>query len=162
MSDSCDPVNCSLPGSSVHGILQARMLEWVVISLSRGTSRSRNWAQVSRIAGGCSTYWAMWDIFRWRHTHIQQIDLLSVWHGDYLLFLKWKWIIIKVFFLIIFTLSMLRKRRVWSCCFWDGRCGGGGTVGRKTGIFSVILCKYIIISVWILLFHLYKNDWVFE
>ena len=32
MSDSCDPMNCSPPGSSVHGILQARILEWVAIS----------------------------------------------------------------------------------------------------------------------------------
>ena len=34
----CDPMDCSLPGSSVHGILQARILEWVAISLSRGSS----------------------------------------------------------------------------------------------------------------------------
>ena len=34
MSDSCDPMNCSLPCSSVHGILQARILEWVPISFS--------------------------------------------------------------------------------------------------------------------------------
>ena len=34
----CDPVVCSLPGSSVHGILQARILEWVAISFSRGSS----------------------------------------------------------------------------------------------------------------------------
>ena len=34
MSDSCNPMNCSLPGSSVHGILQARILEWVAISFS--------------------------------------------------------------------------------------------------------------------------------
>ena len=34
----CDPVDCSLPGSSVHGILQARTLEWVAISFSRGSS----------------------------------------------------------------------------------------------------------------------------
>ena len=32
----CDPVDCSLPGSSAHGILQARILEWVAISFSRG------------------------------------------------------------------------------------------------------------------------------
>ena len=32
----CDPVDCSLPGSSVHGILQARILEWVTISFSKG------------------------------------------------------------------------------------------------------------------------------
>ena len=35
MSDSCNPMNCSLPGSSVHGILQARILEWVAISFSK-------------------------------------------------------------------------------------------------------------------------------
>ena len=35
VSDSCDPMDCSLPGSSVHGILQAGILEWVAISFSR-------------------------------------------------------------------------------------------------------------------------------
>ena len=45
MSDSCDPMDCSLPGSSVHGILQARILEWVAISFSRGSSQPRNWTQ---------------------------------------------------------------------------------------------------------------------
>ena len=39
----CDPVDCSLPGSSVHGILQARILEWVAITFSRGSSRTRDW-----------------------------------------------------------------------------------------------------------------------
>ena len=38
MSDSCDRMDCSPPGSSVHGILQARILEWVAISSSRGSS----------------------------------------------------------------------------------------------------------------------------
>ena len=38
----CDPVDCSLPGSSVHGILQARVLEWVATSFSRGSSQSRD------------------------------------------------------------------------------------------------------------------------
>ena len=39
MFDSCDPMDCSLPGSSVHGILQARIVEWVAISFSRGSSQ---------------------------------------------------------------------------------------------------------------------------
>ena len=47
----CDPVDCSLPGSSVHGILQARVLEWVAISFSRGPSQARDRAWVSLIAG---------------------------------------------------------------------------------------------------------------
>ena len=51
MSDSFDPVDCSPPGSSVHGILQARILEWVAISFSRGSSLLRDRTQVSCIAG---------------------------------------------------------------------------------------------------------------
>ena len=39
----CDPIACSLPGSSVHGISQARKLEWVAISFSRGFSEHRDW-----------------------------------------------------------------------------------------------------------------------
>ena len=54
----CDPMNCSLWGFSVHGILQARILEWVAISFSRGSSRPRDWTQVSRIAGRRFTLWA--------------------------------------------------------------------------------------------------------
>ena len=49
----CDPMDCSLPGSSVHGILQVRILEWVAISFSRGSSQPRDWTQVSWIAGRC-------------------------------------------------------------------------------------------------------------
>ena len=47
----CDPMDCSPPGSSAHGILQARILEWVVISFSRGSSQPSDQTQVSRIAG---------------------------------------------------------------------------------------------------------------
>ena len=49
----CNPVDCSLPGSSVHGILQARILEWVAISFSRGSSQPRDRTWVSRIGGRC-------------------------------------------------------------------------------------------------------------
>ena len=47
----CDPMNYSLPGSSVHGNLQARILEWIAIPFSRGSSRPRNHTLVSCIAG---------------------------------------------------------------------------------------------------------------
>ena len=53
MSDSLWPVNCSPPSSSVHGFLQARILEWVAISFSRGSSWPRDRTQVSYIAGRC-------------------------------------------------------------------------------------------------------------
>ena len=54
----CDPMDCSPPGSSVHGILQARILEWVAISFSRRTSWPRDRTQVSCIAGWHFTVWA--------------------------------------------------------------------------------------------------------
>ena len=44
---TCDPMNCSLPGSSVHRTSQARILEWVAISFSRGSSRHSNRTSVS-------------------------------------------------------------------------------------------------------------------
>ena len=47
----CNPMDCSPPGSSVHGISLARILEWVAISSSRGSSRPRDWTQVS--CGSC-------------------------------------------------------------------------------------------------------------
>ena len=64
----CDPVDCSLPSSSVCGILQARVLEWVAISFSRGSSRPRDQTWVSRIGGrhinlilfGCQGILALW------------------------------------------------------------------------------------------------------
>ena len=51
----CNPMDSSPPGSSVHGILQAKMLEWVAIPSSRGSSQPRDQTQVSRIAGGFFT-----------------------------------------------------------------------------------------------------------
>ena len=54
----CNPVDCSLPDFSVHGILQATILEWVVTSFSRGSSPPRDQPRVSCIAGRCFILWA--------------------------------------------------------------------------------------------------------
>ena len=51
-------MDCSLSGSSVHRIFQAKVLEWIAISFSRGSSRPRNRTQVSSIAGRPLTVWA--------------------------------------------------------------------------------------------------------
>ena len=53
----CDPVDCSPPGSSVHGILQTRILEWAAILFSRGSSRPKDQTWVSCIAGRFLTIW---------------------------------------------------------------------------------------------------------
>ena len=57
-------MDCSPPGSSVHGILQARILEWVAIPFSRGSSRPRDQTQVSCTAGGLFTVWATLTFYR--------------------------------------------------------------------------------------------------
>ena len=54
----CHPTDCSLPGSSVLGCLQARILGWVAMPFSSGSSRPRDWTQVSCAAGGSFTFWA--------------------------------------------------------------------------------------------------------
>ena len=46
----CDPLDCSAPGSSVHGTLQARTLEWVAMASSRGSSQLRDQASISYIS----------------------------------------------------------------------------------------------------------------
>ena len=60
----CDSTDYSLPGSSVHGVLQARVLEWVAISFSRGSSWPRDWNQVSGIVGRRFTVWATSPFWR--------------------------------------------------------------------------------------------------
>ena len=58
----CNPMGCSLPCSSVHGILQARILEWVAIPFSRGFSWPGDWTQVSHIADRFLTVWATREV----------------------------------------------------------------------------------------------------
>ena len=68
----CNPTDCSPPGSSVHEILQARILEWVVIPFSRGSSQPWDQTWVSCITGRFFTIWATnfqygkpvkWEVF---------------------------------------------------------------------------------------------------
>ena len=60
----CDPLDCSPPGSSVLGISQARVREWVAIFSSRGSSRARDWTCVSWIScigKQILCHWAIWE-----------------------------------------------------------------------------------------------------
>ena len=58
----CDPMHCSLPGSSVHGNFQAIVLEWIAISFSRGSSQPRDQTRVSCIVDRSFTVWATREI----------------------------------------------------------------------------------------------------
>ena len=60
----CDPMDHSPPGSSVHRILQARILEWVAIPFSRGSSWPRDRTQVSCITGRFFIVWATWEAMK--------------------------------------------------------------------------------------------------
>ena len=57
----CDSMDCSPPGSSVHGVLQVRILEWVVIPFSRGSSRPRDQAHVSYVS--CIGRWVLYHFW---------------------------------------------------------------------------------------------------
>ena len=60
-------MDCNPPGSSVHGMLQARILEWVAISFSRRSSWPRNQTQVSSIVGRFFTSWATREALIFKH-----------------------------------------------------------------------------------------------
>ena len=68
-STLCDPMDYNPPGSSVHGILQARILEWVAMSSSRGSSQPRDWTWISCIAGGFFTHWVTWEALTSSYIH---------------------------------------------------------------------------------------------
>ena len=65
----CDPMDCSLPGSSVHRILQARILEWVAISFSREHSWCRDWTQVSCIGRQILYHLRVPQLRTWKSPH---------------------------------------------------------------------------------------------
>ena len=73
--------DCSPPGSSVQGILQARILEWVAISFSRGSSRPRDWTWVSRIVGRRFTLWAIREALNKHSDNIYRwCTLFQIWN----------------------------------------------------------------------------------
>ena len=74
----CDPMDCSVPGSSAHGILQARGLQWVAMTLSRGSSQPRGWTCVSLspiLAGKFFTISTTWEA---HSTEINKEELLLI------------------------------------------------------------------------------------
>ena len=89
-------MKCSLLGSSDHGIIPARILEWVAISSSRGPSQPRDWTLVSCIGRWNLYHWAIWEI-HFAHcgepNGILIMNVLWVWekHERLLLFIQVSW-----------------------------------------------------------------------
>ena len=67
----CDPIDCSLPGSSVHGIFQTRILKWVAISYSRGSLQSRDRTCISCIF--CIGRWILHHCATWEDPFLSQL-----------------------------------------------------------------------------------------
>ena len=92
-------MDCSPPGSSLHGILQARILEWVAISFSMRSSRPRDWAHVS-----CTGRWVLY-CWATRETH----DVGGILKQAFSFFLS--------FFFFFFFFFNLAPRQLGSLCF---------------------------------------------
>ena len=79
-----DLMDCSLPHSPIHGIFQARLLEWVAISFSRGSSRPRDRTRVSLIVSRCFTVWATREV-KWKllmcPTLCDPMDCIVQWNS---------------------------------------------------------------------------------
>ena len=78
----CDPMDYNSPGSSVHGISQARILEWVATSFSRGSSWPRNWTPVSCNAGRLFTGWAPEKAYYWWRFMVRRQEQNLFWPED--------------------------------------------------------------------------------
>ena len=120
----CHLMDCSPPGSSVHGILQARILEWVAMPFSRGFSTPRDRTQVSCIAGRSFTIWAS------REAQTCSINLkyfqgafffFNIKQGESLCDLT---IYIYIFFFFLFlNVSIYLTELGISCSTWNLSCG---------------------------------------
>ena len=73
----CNSMDCSPPASSVHGNFQARVLEWVAISFSRGCSQPRDWTHVSHIAGRHFSTWAPREALI--SPHARELYIFHIW-----------------------------------------------------------------------------------
>ena len=129
-------MDCSLSGSSVREILQARILEWVAISFSRGSSQPRDRTRVSCIAGGCFTIWAKrqgkreniydppWQAYWFRLSYVNLFTTLSDSHFYYITVWKLKLREVK-YTNLVYNFHLVKQqcqvspKSVWfqSCCF---------------------------------------------
>ena len=79
----CNSIDCSLPGSSVHRIFQARILEWVAVSFSRGSSQPRDRTLVSHVS--CIGRWDLYHCVTWEALYYSIISEFQVREGQKML-----------------------------------------------------------------------------
>ena len=135
----CNTMDCSLSASSVHGIFQARILEWIAIPFSRGSSQPRNRTQVSCIASRFFTVWATgeWNVAWFLGgikmclfhfcTPIYSTRLGSELHSY---FSKWvSWVSNECAFILLRTLMHNVMEKIISVLDFEGERWGGLETG---------------------------------
>ena len=98
-----DPMDCSLPGSSIHGIFQARVLEWVAISSSKGSSWPRHWTHISVSCIG------RWILYHWATWEGLFYLLLFLSINSSAFYLQTHFMLILTYFSILFPLQEMQK-----------------------------------------------------
>ena len=129
----CDPMNCSLSDSSVHGIFQARVLEWVAISFSRGSSWLRDQTWVSLIIGRHFTIWATREAYKKERKPTLRVEccvMLRV-HAECKGQLCW-WTVLRK----LSSGKIIQKR--WEEPVSSGICGSGKKSYFWWGIFKKV------------------------
>ena len=110
---SCDPMECNPPGS-IHGILQARILEWVSIPFSRGSSLPRDWTLLSCIAGRYFVFLQAdsFPLSHLTHTHIYSLRYFH-WFLQGPMSRKLAWFILEPYLIVR---SFIHCRGLVSAC----------------------------------------------
>ena len=142
MSNSCDPMDCSAPGSSVHGISQGRILQWVAIFSSRASSWPKDQTRISCIAGIFFTaeplgkplsLWPTVNLSTWAEN---QLHILPTFPGNILLIIS--------FFLYIQTAAAAKSLQ--SCpTLWDP-IDGSPSGSPVPGILQARTLEWVAIS----------------
>ena len=116
----CKPMDCSLPGSTIHEIFQARILEWVAISFSRRSSQPRDWTRICCIVGRRFTVWATREAQTPKsgvtlsvHSNVEIIRRKSLMHS-FIIFNKYekylKWIKLNYRHIFIFVEMLMTTK----------------------------------------------------
>ena len=111
----CDTMYCSPPGSSIHGIFQARILEWVALSFSRGPSWPRDWTSVSCIS--CFGRRILYHYATWEASFRCTAKWFQVYIYIYIYIYH-----ISILFQLLFPYRLLQNIKYSSLCYTVGPC----------------------------------------
>ena len=136
----CDPMDNRPPGSSVHWVLQARILEWVAMPFSRESSQARDQTQLSHIAGRLFTIWATRElhlVFRFPWSHLVCNGFSVFPYFSWLVGSMPVWVFLMFFLNFREAMGVERIPRKWNALLVIS-CQGG--LGINMMLFTLIAC----------------------